>query len=107
MIGGNTGHGHVWARPDGATARCGGPGLCSECSRDQTLLYASNVPGTFAIGDRVEKFTGEARYFGTVVSVYRTLRASIRYVVEVEPQGFQMIVTGSQLQLAPKEQSLG
>lgn len=33
-IGGNTGHGHVWARPDGMKARCGGPGICRECSRD-------------------------------------------------------------------------
>lgn len=30
----NIGHGHVWARPDGVKARCGGPGICSECSRD-------------------------------------------------------------------------
>lgn len=30
----NTGHGHVWARPDGLKAKCGGPGLCVECSRD-------------------------------------------------------------------------
>ena len=30
----NTGHGHVFPRPDGLKARCGGPGLCSECSRD-------------------------------------------------------------------------
>lgn len=27
----NTGHGHVWARPDGIKARCGGPGLCETC----------------------------------------------------------------------------
>jgi hypothetical protein len=30
----NVGHGHVFKRPDGIKARCGGPGLCSECSRD-------------------------------------------------------------------------
>jgi hypothetical protein len=30
----NTGHGHVWARPDGMKVRCGGPPLCSECSAD-------------------------------------------------------------------------
>jgi hypothetical protein len=30
----NTGHGHVWARPDGLMAKCGGPGLCKECSLD-------------------------------------------------------------------------
>ncbi|AZW14250.1 hypothetical protein CS344_20275 [Bordetella bronchiseptica] len=31
----NSGHGHVWDRPDGLKARCGGPGFCSQCSRDQ------------------------------------------------------------------------
>ena len=36
----NTGHGHVWARPDGHKARCGGPALCPECARDQTQLRA-------------------------------------------------------------------
>lgn len=30
----NTGHGHVWARPDGYKARCGGAALCRECARD-------------------------------------------------------------------------
>lgn len=30
----NTGHGHVFSRPDGVRARCGGPGICAECSRD-------------------------------------------------------------------------
>ena len=31
---GNTGHGHVYPRPDGLKARCGGPGICTECTRD-------------------------------------------------------------------------
>lgn len=30
----NTGHGHVRPRPDGVKARCGGPGICNECSRE-------------------------------------------------------------------------
>lgn len=30
----NSGHGHVWPRPDGLRARCGGRGICAECSRD-------------------------------------------------------------------------
>jgi hypothetical protein len=30
----NVGHGHVFKRPDGVKARCGCPGMCSECSRD-------------------------------------------------------------------------
>jgi hypothetical protein len=36
-IGTNTGHGHVWERPDGVKARCGGPSMCTECARDQAL----------------------------------------------------------------------
>lgn len=28
------GHGHVYPRPDGIRARCGGPGICPECARD-------------------------------------------------------------------------
>lgn len=30
----NIGHGHVFARADGVRARCGGPGIYAECSRD-------------------------------------------------------------------------
>lgn len=40
-IGTNNGHGHVWARPDGVKARCGGPGLCRECAADFALLNRS------------------------------------------------------------------
>lgn len=36
----NTGHGHVWPRPDGLKARCGGHTLCRECRRDFALLHA-------------------------------------------------------------------
>lgn len=36
----NTGHGHVWKRPDGARARCGGPRMCKECERDLALVHA-------------------------------------------------------------------
>ena len=33
----NVGHGHVFPRPDGRRARCGGPGLCRECSQEAVL----------------------------------------------------------------------
>jgi len=55
----------------------------------------------FALSDRVEKHTGEARYTGKVVSVYETSKGGTSYVVEVEPQGFQMICTASMLRPAP------
>jgi hypothetical protein len=37
-VGTNAGHGHAWKRPDGLVARCGGPGMCSACSRDAQRL---------------------------------------------------------------------
>jgi hypothetical protein len=30
----NTGHGHVFPRPDGVRFRCGGPGRCAACNED-------------------------------------------------------------------------
>lgn len=39
----NTGHGHVRPRSDGVKARCGGPGICSECSAE-----AGREPGKVA-----------------------------------------------------------
>lgn len=39
-VGTNAGHGHVWKRPDGMVARCGGPGMCKECSREAAQLSA-------------------------------------------------------------------
>lgn len=49
------------------------------------------------VGDPVEKFTGEARWNGIIVARYLTTKGKLRFVVDVEPQGFQMIAVGSQL----------
>jgi len=32
---GNIGHGHVYPRPDGVLARCGGPLSCAECALEK------------------------------------------------------------------------
>lgn len=42
----NSGHGHVYPRPDGAKARCGGPALCSKCARDAAALARSTPAPT-------------------------------------------------------------
>lgn len=57
-------------------------------------------PYPFKIGDAVEKYIGDAQYQGTIVSIYRTTKNKTRYVIEVLPQGFQMIVSDKQIKLA-------
>ncbi len=37
----NTGHGHVHPRADGVRMRCGGPGICAECSQDAARAIES------------------------------------------------------------------
>lgn len=45
----NFGHGHVFPRKDGAKARCGGAGICDQCSRDSARKNASEqIPGRLA-----------------------------------------------------------
>lgn len=65
------------------------------------------VGGEFAVGQTVEKFTGEAIWNGVIVARYQTTRGKLRYVVEVEPQGFQMIAVPEQLRVAsPRPEAL-
>lgn len=76
----------------------GGPlpiyGADGQPARDAAVLRE------YADGERVEKFTGEARWLGTIRAFYLTGKGSPRYVVEVEPQGFQMIAVPNQLRRA-------
>lgn len=37
----NSGHGHVFKRPDGVVARCGGPFLCDQCAQDRLKYFAT------------------------------------------------------------------
>ncbi|MGC6827847.1 hypothetical protein ACP0H4_11240 [Pseudomonas aeruginosa] len=41
QAGANVGHGHVLPRADGVKMRCGGPGLCSECTADASRARAA------------------------------------------------------------------
>lgn len=40
-----SGHGHVVPNADGSLARCGGPGICSECALEQARLVGQGVFG--------------------------------------------------------------
>lgn len=44
MDGENKGHGHVFKRPDGMLARCGGPAMCHECAADAAIKAGLVVP---------------------------------------------------------------
>jgi len=40
----NEGHGHVFPRPDGVRARCGGPRLCKACFADEAIKRRAQDP---------------------------------------------------------------
>lgn len=39
----NEGHGHVFERPDGLKAKCGGPKICMDCARDRSAKIVADV----------------------------------------------------------------
>ncbi|MBH3729039.1 hypothetical protein I5M03_27920 [Pseudomonas aeruginosa] len=51
QAGTNVGHGHVFPRADGVKMRCGGPGLCSECSADASRARAALAQPSPSQGD--------------------------------------------------------
>lgn len=56
VVSGSVGHGHVYERPDGAKARCGGPGFCQQCSQDkfrQEMEERANARQTHVLGEDV------------------------------------------------------
>lgn len=62
----NTGHGHVTPREDGMKARCGGPALCAECSRELAVKEGKELA---QVGGSHSKHVVEieAQYTGLVV----------------------------------------
>jgi ribosomal protein S27AE len=39
----NEGHGHVRPRDDGMKARCGGPGICPQCSQEAVTAEFADI----------------------------------------------------------------
>lgn len=97
MIGTNAGHGHAWERPDGAKARCGGPGVCSECAGDaQAVVNAGKVGAerpAFESGERArqERFKEERAACLCGLPMYRSHKvvraAAITKVLPADLQG--------------------
>lgn len=75
----NTGHGHVWQRPDGVKARCGGPGLCKECSRDARPFVGKSPPSAPAARARTDEAQDLAeRCHGMVCDLAREADPDVR-----------------------------
>lgn len=41
----NVGHGWVYPRKDGAVAKCGGPGVCAECTKEAGDMFGKHAMG--------------------------------------------------------------
>jgi hypothetical protein len=68
-----SGHGHVVPNPDGSKVRCGGPGVCGECSRELAGQYQPSG------------WTG-SRPPTPIASLVRTLQAVVDAVVRQPDQ---------------------
>ena len=60
-----------------------------------------NMKRNIAELDRVKKITGEYTFEGTVVSVFRTLAGTTRYVVEHDGTHMLHIFNETQLEVTP------
>lgn len=67
----NTGHGHVYPRPDGARARCGGPGVCADCSRD--LARKKKEEGAV---EKVKSLADLEQVLAAALNAHRTARTA-------------------------------
>ncbi|HHM6343031.1 TPA: hypothetical protein ACRMOT_001332 [Pseudomonas aeruginosa] len=63
QAGANVGHGHVFPRADGVKMRCGGPGLCSECTADASRARAALAQPSAALPPFAEKVLAKLRRF--------------------------------------------
>ena len=89
MPGTNTGHGHVWERPDGIKARCGGSGFCAQCSADQACRWKVGEGDVNAIIDRIETNLAAilASHYGNTPPKELTVKLATRAVeIMVEPE---------------------
>lgn len=82
----NSGHGHVWKRPDGLVGRCGGPAFCRECKTDQKLVGEQYLPTVnleelekLAVKQALEKCGGNRTHAVTLLGISaRTIQRKLR-----------------------------
>lgn len=75
------------------------------CELTKDCIEFEDKCAGFAIGDEVEKYTGDYHLFGIIVSIFKTTTGKVRYVVEHDP-GFLHIYNKNQLCRIPKKLGL-
>jgi hypothetical protein len=81
------GHGHVNPNPDGAKARCGGPGICADCSQEAATAgfhAAAGQPESVTCPSCGHQFTPDApvrvtESTGTAAAVEATVNGSMSF----------------------------
>lgn len=80
----NSGHGHVFPRPDGVKARCGGPAICPVCAQDlgalqadQRLAQPAAVAPREPPGPRLRLVVLESPYAGDIETNLAYARAAM------------------------------
>ena len=72
------GHGHVTPRPDGARARCGGPGICAACAKEKSQLDASKALVSDMIAPTLEDVRDLREHMEEVDAYCRAFAAATR-----------------------------
>jgi hypothetical protein len=79
----NSGHGHVYPRPDGARARCGGTQLCRQCQADAARKDAPvDWPARFRKAADVAEREGFSETAGQIRNAAEYLETVPPHVVE-------------------------
>lgn len=82
----NVGHGHVFPRPDGVRARCGGPAMCSECAKDlarKKKQKRSRVAVADALAESARAYAGDVGLsrphpLWDAIEAYENMRAGVK-----------------------------
>ncbi len=95
----NTGHGHVHPRPDGFKARCGGPGICSQCSQEAAAAkQALAAPEPLRLADEYAETRhrcGSHLYNAKTEAARNALHAALSAAAPAAPAGSARGIPGN------------
>lgn len=85
----NIGHGHVYPRPDGVKARCGGPAICRVCQEEQLAIITEQTELSNRlltdIVERVAQATISVKEFALIEKYVKLGRSVAEFNLTTEP----------------------